>query len=154
MRHVPLTNLWGRRLIGPLLGLVVLLVLMVLLLPDVAKAGLVVQGQVRTPDGKVVVAVGSHYDQPQRSQSRYFHSISKMDQRIAQQLARRTVYRKAVFLDLRRAGHSWREIGRLLHIPQRVMRIAIRPVLRDHNNNRHWSDYYNRRTNIRYRIDD
>jgi hypothetical protein len=141
-------------LIGPVLVLIVSLVLVVLLLPDPAKAGLVIRGQAYTPGGRIVVAVDTRHGQHRRQPARYHYPVSRMDHKIARKLARRTPYRKAVYLDLRRAGYSWREIGRILHIPRRIMRTAIRPVLHDHNNSRHWRDYYNRSTALRYRNDD
>lgn len=50
--------------------------------------------------------------------------VSKQDKRMAKRLARYTGYSKRELLDMRRAGYSWKRIGRYLDLSPRVVKAA------------------------------
>ncbi len=54
--------------------------------------------------------------------------ITKFDRKVARKLARRTDYSKGELLHLKRIGYSWRQVGRILHLPRRMVRHVIRDV--------------------------
>ncbi len=58
----------------------------------------------------------------------YRVQITKFDRKVARKLARRTDYNKRELLRLKRAGYNWREIGRMLHLPRKMVRRVIRNV--------------------------
>ena len=151
MKRLPWTRLIGRRLIGPVLSLLALLVLLAILLANTAEAGLVVHGRVWTVHGQVAVRVGPSHVRPVRPHARHQAVLSKVDRKIARRLAHWTPYRKGVFFDLRKAGHSWREIGNILRISRRLMRAAVRPALHNYGYDYDWNHYLDRRAEVCYR---
>lgn len=125
MRQKPMTSLLGRRLIVPVLGVLILLTAAALLLPSQAEAGLRVRAQVVTPHVQVRVATGPDFHQAARIRDPYVVYQARVDRKIARKLALRTRYGMGVFLDLRSAGHSWQKIGRILHIHPQLIRRTV-----------------------------
>jgi hypothetical protein len=107
------------------LALLAVLVLSGLLQPAPAQAALRVQAQLRLPAIDVIVHGGPRHAAPAIRNARIPQRLSKMDLKIAKRIAWHTPYRKAVLLNLRRAGYTWAQIGRMLSIPPRVMRVAL-----------------------------
>jgi DNA-directed RNA polymerase specialized sigma24 family protein len=132
MKRLPATparTLVGQRLIGPVLVTLFFMALLALLIPAQAEARLIIRAQVRLPHVSAVLDTSPLRAAPVRQEVRCEQSLTGADRQIANRLARMTPYHLAAFLDLRRAGYSWREIGRLLDIPQRVMRMALQPAV-------------------------
>ncbi len=129
MRCKPMTYLLGRRLIVPVLGLLLLLTFLALVLPTRAEAGLQVRAQLQTPHVTVRVANTPRYYPVERVRIPTQVYLTKWDHKIARRLAQRTPYPMEVFVDLRKAGYSWSQIGHALRIPQQVIHDAVRPYL-------------------------
>ena len=145
MRRKPMTFLLGRRLIVPVLGLLVLLTFLALVLPSRAEAGLQVQAQLRTPHVTVRVANAPRSYPIERVRIPSQVYMTKWNQKIARRLAKRTPYPKEVFVDLRKAGYSWSQIGHVLRIPQAVIRDAVRPYLVNSSRNQPCRQHLNHR---------
>ena len=80
----------------------------------------------------------------------YRVKITQFDRQVARKLARRTDYSKGELLRLKRAGYNWGEIGRILHLPRKMVRRVIRDVRIDlagyddrrYNDFGYWDDDY------------
>jgi hypothetical protein len=127
MRRMPRTLLFGHRLIGPVLAALLLLILLGLVIPSRADAGIRVGVRLATPHVSIVLHSGDGHQGPRICQLpvRRVVVLDRADRRIAGELARRTRYSRAALLDLRRAGYDWGEIGRILDLPPWMVREAV-----------------------------
>ena len=96
---------------------------------DEAQARIRVKGTLRTPHGSIQVDNGAYHHTrgyrralPVRYQEQ--HRVTKRDRKIAGRLGRYTGASKRELIQLRKQGYSWREIGRWLGVPRRVVRAA------------------------------
>lgn len=95
-----------------------------------AEAGVNFKVRVNTPAVKASLHSGGHGSglrirvQPQRYQVK----ITEFDRKVARKLAKRTAYNKQELLRLKRNGYSWREIGYMLDLPQKMVRRVLRDV--------------------------
>ena len=123
MKRLTTNSTSGRRLILPVLAV---LALTVLSLPTDADAGIRIR--VKTPVVQAVYVSGGH--QPglriQVPGSYRPVKITNYDRKVARKISRRTDYSQGDLLRLRGAGYTWREVGRLLHIPQPLMSKALK----------------------------
>ena len=121
MKRNSTKQLSGRRLILPALAV---LTFSFLAIPGSSEAGVRVRVQVNSPLISAILHSGGHgpglnVKIHPRVRS---YQITKVDRKIARKIARRTEYSKRDLLQLRRVGYSWNQIGRLLHLPSRLMR--------------------------------
>ena len=119
-------HLSGHRLILPALTV---LALSVLTIPASAQARVRIGVKINTPIINAVIHSVGHGSGLQIRVPARHHLVvmTKTDRRIARKLAKRTDYSKRELLQLRRAGYSWNEVGRLLRLPHRLMRSVLHP---------------------------
>lgn len=117
-------HLSGRRLILPALTA---LALSMMIAPAGAQAAVRIGVKVNTPVVTAVLHSGGYGPglQIRVPAGQRGIELTKVDRRIARQLAKRTVYNKSELLQLRRAGYSWDQVGRLLRIPSRLMQSVL-----------------------------
>ena len=87
-----------------------------------AEAGVRINARLKTPH------VSVHFRNAPRTarvHRPFVYRITQRDRAIARRLAYQTGHRRMVFLDLRARGFTWRQIGRRLAIPPRLVRIAV-----------------------------
>jgi len=85
-----------------------------------AEAGVRVRAKVRGP------YVSVHFDSGQVGARRPFvYRVTARDRVIARKLSFRTGYHRGLLLDMRARGLSWKQIGRRLQIPPRVVRSVV-----------------------------
>jgi len=122
------------------ISLPVLALLLIVGAADEAQARIRVKGTLRTPHGIIQVDNGAYHHTRGYRQTppvRYYERvrISKRDRKIARRLGRYTGVPKRELIQLRKQGYSWREIGRWLGVPSRVVRAA-----KSHASWRHFQD--------------
>ena len=111
------------------ISLPVLVLLLTLGAADEAQARIRVKGTLRTPHGFIQVDNGAYHHTRgyrQAAPARYVERVrvTKKDRKIAGRLGRYTGVPKRELIQLRKQGYSWREIGRWLGVPRRVVRAA------------------------------
>ena len=114
------------------ISLPVLALLLTVGAADEAQARIRVKGTFRTPHGVVKVDTGPyHHTRGYRGYRqvlpvRHYERIrvSKKDRKIARRLGRYTGAPKRELIQLRKQGYSWKEIGRWLGVPRKVVRAA------------------------------
>lgn len=127
MRRIPTTLMFGRRLIGPVLAALMLLTVLGLMLPSRADAQIRLGVRLSIPHVDVVIRTGTdgHAVRTCQVPVRRVTVLDRGDRLTALRLARETRYGQDVFLDLRRAGYDWYEIGRILDLPRRMIVAAV-----------------------------
>lgn len=110
-------------------ALAALTILLGLALAEDAEARIRVNATLRTPHLGVVYDSGpvAYRELPRRPLSvRYYDrvKISKRDRRIAKRLAWYTGVPRRDLIHAKQVGYTWREIGRWLDIPRRVVKAA------------------------------
>ncbi len=111
------------------ISLPVLALLLTVGAADEAQARIRVKGTLRTPHGVVKVDTGPfHHTRGYRPVYPVRHyeriRVSKKDRKIARRLGRYTGAPKRELIQLRKQGYSWKEIGRWLGVPRKVVRAA------------------------------
>ncbi len=129
-------QLSGRRLILPALAI---LTLSMLALPSYSEAGIRIGAKLKTPNIRAVFNSdapnqGLHARVNPRYRDHHIQ-ITKVDRKIARKLAKRTIYTKHELIQLRRAGYTWNQIGRLLRLPSKLMHKILKPY---QLHTRHW----------------
>jgi hypothetical protein len=87
-----------------------------------AEAGVRINARLKTPHVSVHFRNAPHTARVHRP---FVYRITQRDRAIAKRLAYQTGHRRMVLLDLRSRGFTWRQIGRRLAIPPRLVRIAV-----------------------------
>ena len=112
-------------------------VLAILIVPGSASAKVKAKIRVNLPSIDLILKSGgynfghSHGALQLRPARRHFVRLDLDDRRIAKALARRTDYSKRDLLRLRQAGYNWRQIGRMLDLPARMVKRVVRQVRLD-----------------------
>lgn len=101
-----------------------------------ATAGIRINARLRTPQVSVHYQSGPHQSRMHRP---YIFRVTARDRSIARRLAHQTGYRRIVLLDMRARGMSWKQIGRRLDIPRRIVKLALHSDgYREFRNGRGW----------------
>jgi DNA-binding NarL/FixJ family response regulator len=87
-----------------------------------AEAGVRIDARLKTPHVSVHYRSGPRTARVHRP---FVYRITQRDRAIARRLAYQTGHRRIVLLDLRSRGLTWRQIGRRLDIPPRLVRLAV-----------------------------
>ena len=112
-----------------LISLPVLALLLTVGAVDEARARIRVKGTLRTPHGIIQVDNGAYHHtrgSRQAPAARYNErvQITQRDRKMAKRLGWYTGAPKGELIQLRKQGYSWREIGRWLGVPRKVVRAA------------------------------